>query len=222
MLTRIYMGVIGRIYAFGVRRSRARAIKLDKKRGVDFYTMVDNKGTPEAVEGSYNYEAIGFLYDFYLRKFLRRQDHTGDRIIDVGCGKGRALELFLSFGFSKADGLEYSPKLSEIARKNMRTLGLPCEIFTGDAAEFDGYDAYNWFYLYNPFNQNIMLSFIGRLKESLQRNPRVIKILYANPTCEKVFADAGFHMGVVNEGKEGVCRICLITNEGMPEDAADK
>ena len=193
-------------------------IGKDKRRGVDFYAPVDNEGTPEALAGHIRYESTGFLFDRALKEFLRRQNHANDRILDVGCGKGRMLEVFHTFGFLKADGLEYSSELSKIARENMKKLGLPCEVFTGDAAEFDGYDTYNWFYLYNPFAQNIMLRFIGKLKESLRRNPRKITILYTYPRCESAFAEAGFHMGWAGAEKY---KVRLITNEGMPEAAAE-
>ena len=197
----------------------AYEVGKDKRRGVDFYTVVDNQGTPEALAGHHIYEATGFLFDLPLKAFLRNRitGEGDDRIIDVGCGKGRMLEIFHAFGFSKADGLEYSPALSEIARENMKKLGLPCEIFTGDAALFDGYDAYNWFYLYNPFTQDIMLRFIDRLKESLRRNPRAITILYTYPQFDSLFADAGFHMGWVGAVTH---LVRLITNEGMAEGAA--
>ena len=132
------------------------------------------------------------------------------------------LEIFTTLGFSKVTGLEYSPELSEIARENMKKLGLPCEVFTGDAALFDGYDAYNWFYLYNPFSGDIMRRFIGRLKESCRRAPRRITVLYTNPRFESLFAESGFHLEWIAKPHEGGrVGIRLITNEGMAEDAAD-
>lgn len=204
-------------YAFRKKLWFAAGSLNDKRRDVDFYTIVEHKGTPEALAGNHDYEATGFLYERHLKKLLRRSDHADDRIIDIGCGKGRALEIFNAFGFSKSDGLEYSPALSEIARENMKKLGLPCEVFTGDAALFGGYDDYNWFYLYNPFSHDIMLRFIEKLKESLRRSPRRITIIYALPTCETDFAKAGFHMDWA--GKEKY-KIGLITSEGMPEDGA--
>lgn len=209
--------MFGRIYKALQKRWHSYLINRDKKRGVDFYTGVDNKGTKEALAGHHRYTATSFLYNHTLKGFLRRQDHTGDRIIDVGCGKGRMLVFFNSFGFSKADGLEYSPELAEIARNNMKTLRLPCEVFTGDALLFDGYDVYNWFYLFNPFSRELMSQFADRLKESLQRRPRRITILYTHPASESVFADAGFHLEWIGTGKH---RIRLITNEGMAEYAA--
>lgn len=215
---RIRRGISRRLGAVKWKLRNMYAIRQDKKRGVDFYTVVSNEGTPEALAGNHIYQATSLLYGRDVREYLCKQDHTDDRVIDVGCGKGRMLELFTELGFAKADGLEYSPELSEIARKNMKTLGLPCQVFTGDAALFDGYDAYNWFYLFNPFNEKVMRKFIGKLEESLRRNPRAITVLYINPTCEKVFADAGFHMEM--SGRENR-RICLITNKGMAEGAPE-
>ena len=186
-------------------------IHKDKKRGVDFYLPVEKGEMRETQEGNVHYAATSPLYYRSLKEFLRRQDNGGNRIMDIGCGKGRMLEFFHNFGFSKADGLEYSSELAEIARKNMKTLGLPCEVFTGDAAEFEEYDTYDWFYLFNPFHQNIMLRFIGNLKESLRRNPRAITIVYTNPICASDFARAGFHLEYVGEGRH---QFCVVTSEG--------
>lgn len=206
-----------RIYKIRRKIWFAYWINKDKKRGVDFFTMVENKGTPEELAGHIHYEATGFLFERDLKKFLSQQNHANDRIIDVGCGKGRMLEFFHALGFSKSDGLEYSLELAEIARKNMKTLELPCGVFTGDAAEFDGYDSYNWFYLYNPFSHNIMLRFIGKIQESLRRNPRKITIVYTNPVCESDFAKAGFCLGYASAG---IYYFRVITNEKMPEEDA--
>lgn len=206
-----------RIYKIRRKIWFAYWINKDKKRGVDFFTIVENKGTPEELAGHCRYEATGFLFERDLKKFLSQSDHGDDRMIDVGCGKGRMLEFFHVLGFSASDGLEYSPELAEIARKNMKTLELSCEVFTGDAAEFDGYDAYNWFYLYNPFSHDIMMRFIGRIQESLRRNPRKITIVYTNPVCESDFAKAGFHLGYVSPG---IYCFRVITNEKTPEEDA--
>ena len=213
MFKRIYHRM--RVTAYHLFKSRDRKNKRwfpiirllkDKRQGVDFYTTAKT-----AEEGHSDYVPTSTLYDRHLKKFLRRRDHSGDSVIDVGCGKGRMLEVFHSFGFSKVDGLEYSAEMSETARENMKKLGLSSEIFTGDAAVFDGYDDYNWFYMFNPFDMNIMRKFLGRLEESLRRRPRAITILYANPHCESVFAEAGFHIEDLTGGAK---HISLITNEG--------
>lgn len=211
-------GIARSIYKFRRKLWFAYQVGNDKRRGVDFFTKVDNKGTPEALSGHYAYEATGFLFERYLKEFLCRQDHAADCIIDVGCGKGRMLEFFSALGFCKSDGLEYSPELAEIARKNMKVLGLPCQVFTGDAAGFDGYDAYNWFYLYNPFSHDIMLRFIGKIQESLQRKPRRITIIYTNPTCEDDFAQAGFNLGYKSAG---MYWIRVITNGKIQESSTN-
>lgn len=175
-----------RPYELYAKLSLSRSLAEDKRRGVDFFAPYFN--------GSHRYRATPRMYDRAVKKILRQSDHAGDRILDVGCGKGRMLEELSAFGFLKVDGLDYDSHLVEIARKNMKTLGLPCEVFIGDATAFDGYDAYNYFYLCQPFPEDIMLRFIDKLKESLRRSPRAITIVYMNPVCEKNFADAGFRL----------------------------
>ena len=65
-------------------------------------------------------------------------------------------------------------------------------VFQGYAALYDAYDDYNYFYLYNPFNEVIMTPFLQHVKESAARNPRDIHIIYHNPVHHELFAEEGF------------------------------
>lgn len=182
----------------------------DKCRGTDFYASVENgeQGVPDSESGS-RYQASSPLYDCSLNAFLKQQHHKFDAIIDVGCGKGRMLEIFSHFDFSKVAGLEYSSELAEIARMNMQKLGLSCEVFIEDATVFNAYDDYNYFYLFNPFPQPIMEKFVEKVKESIAQNPRKVTIIYTNPLCLSVFLESGF-----SSRWEGGVRhkFCVITN----------
>lgn len=182
----------------------------DKCRHVDFYALAENgeQGCPPPEIGT-RYMASSPLYNRSIYSYLCRQDHTCDAIMDVGCGKGRMLEFFSRFGFQKVAGLEYSPELTEIARKNMRTLHLDCEVLRGDAADFDGYDSYNYYYLFNPFPQAVMEQFAGKLKESLGRNPRQITVIYTYAKCLSAFTNNGFYSRQEGYGKH---KFYVITN----------
>lgn len=165
----------------------------DRCRGTDFYASVESgeQGTPDSGSGS-RYQATSSLYDRSLKAFLKQQHHENDAIIDIGCGKGRMLEVFSCFDFSKVAGVEYSLELAEVARMNMQKLGVSCKVFTGDATIFNAYDDYNYFYLFNPFPEPIMEKFVKKLKESIAQNPRKITIIYTNPLCLSVFLESGF------------------------------
>lgn len=65
-------------------------------------------------------------------------------------------------------------------------------IFQGDAALYDAYDEYNYFYLYNPFNEIIMTPFLRHVKESAERSPRDIHIIYYNPVHHDLLLAEGF------------------------------
>jgi SAM-dependent methyltransferase len=110
-----------------------------------------------------------------------------DRLLDVGCGKGYALFLFHRFPFEVTDGVEISPYLVKIARLNLQKLKIPAVIYLSDAAAFQNLDSYNYFYLANPFPENVMAEFLENLKLSMLRNSRTVTILYLNPVCDKMF-----------------------------------
>lgn len=183
---------------------------LDKCRGIDFFAPVDNgeQGVPD-IEAGNRYQASSPLYDRSIKSFLIKSNHTNDKMLDVGCGKGRMLRFFSCYGFAKVDGVEYSPELAEIARRNMKKLGLPCEVFTGDAAEFTGYDGYNYSFLFNPLLPATMERFVGKLKESIARVPREITVMYTNPMCLSVFLENGF---TSHEEGYGRHEFAVITN----------
>ena len=55
----------------------------------------------------------------YLKKLLTSLDiQYNDKILDIGCAKGSALKVMLSYPFKKIDGLELSPELVKIAKRN--------------------------------------------------------------------------------------------------------
>lgn len=188
---------------------------LDKWRGIDFFAPADHgeQGVP-GIEIGVRYMASSPLYDHSIKAFLVKNRHLDDKMLDVGCGKDRMLRFFSRYGFAKVDGLEYSPELAEIARNNMKKLGLPCTVFTGDAAEFTGYDDYNYFYLFNPLSQITMERFVGKLKESIARVPREITIMYTHPICLSVFLENGFTSYREEHGKHS---FSVITNSAKKD-----
>ena len=95
--------------------------------------------------------------------------------------------------FGKVDGLEYSGVLADIAKQNMRKLHIPSQIFVENAAEFTQLD-YNHFYLFNPFPEKIMLSFVEHLCDNIKHHPHKVTIFYMNPVCKKCFTEHGFHI----------------------------
>tara|TARA_B100000963_G_C22588283_1_gene654212 strand:+ start:796 stop:1404 length:609 start_codon:yes stop_codon:yes gene_type:complete len=128
----------------------------------------------------------------YLKKLLKSLHiKYNDKILDIGCAKGSALKVMLSYPFKKIDGLELSPELVKIAKRNFQKLKTnKVEIFNENATCFMGYNNYNYFYLYNPFPKKIFEKFIKRINEQIKN--KEIFIIYNNPVCHDLLIDSNF------------------------------
>ena len=115
-----------------------------------------------------------------------------DRILDIGCGKGKMVFYFDRSGFGRSDGIEYSKELADCAKRNLKRLNRNCRIMHGDAVRFEGYKDYNYFYLYNPFGAATMRLVMQKIEESHAINPRKITIIYYHPLCHEQVVQSGF------------------------------
>ena len=108
-----------------------------------------------------------------------------DAAIDIGCGKGKAMYLMSRFPFSEIKGYDLSDELVKIANRNFKTLGLArCGAFTADAAVYDDYDRFNYFYLYNSVPEKVFEKLVGHIWDSIRRNPRKCVFIMMNPHYE--------------------------------------
>lgn len=114
---------------------------------------------------------------------------SSDRIIDIGCGKGRAINILLNFDFDHVDGIELSKYIAKTAKTNFIKLKKDkrVSIFSEDATIFKNYSKYTMFYLYNPFSCEIMEMFLKNLSEVFNNTDKDMFIIYRNPTCHKLF-----------------------------------
>jgi SAM-dependent methyltransferase len=149
---------------------------------IDYLTTVDATNLGLDNKYSHSYEPVSGIFLKKVLSYLKINNQDG--ILDIGCGKGYALKIMLRFPFARVDGIEISDILAEIAinnfkkRKNKRP-----SIYIENAIDFNGYDSYNYFYFFNPFPSPVMLKTLEKLKESIQKKPRKIFIIYVNPIC---------------------------------------
>jgi len=156
-----------------VFRVRVHIQKIDLKN-----SYLDELHLPE--DRCHYYANSGGLH---LEKVLRTLKITPrDAIVDFGSGKGGALITMARYPFARIMGVEISPGLIEIARRNLNKLGIKnVAMVACDAADFTDLDAYNHFYFFSPFPGNVMRAVIGNIRDSLARVPRKAIIIYFNP-----------------------------------------
>jgi SAM-dependent methyltransferase len=111
-------------------------------------------------------------------------DHTRYTFIDYGSGKGRILLLASMFPFKKIIGIEFSPELNEIAKKNIKMWKhsdqrcFDIETICIDACEYDPVDGPLVLFFFTPFKPPVAEKVISRIKRNLCQNPRPIQIVY--------------------------------------------
>jgi hypothetical protein len=117
-----------------------------------------------------------------------------DVFVDIGCGKGRVICCASRLSLQKIIGIELNKELVAMAEANIQKIRRPksrVEIINVSADEYDYTDA-TAIYLYNPFEAPIMDKVLSQFASSLKRNPRNLKIAYANPLQEQLFKQTGW------------------------------
>ncbi|MBX9796664.1 hypothetical protein [Sphingomonas sp.] len=115
--------------------------------------------------------------------------------IDYGCGKGRIVLLAAAKTFRRAIGVEYSPILTEIARRNSAiflTRGgarQTPEFWQGNAADYVPPAGNLFCYLYNSFEADILSGCLEQLEAAKRADPAAdIVLAYVNPQYGDVVA----------------------------------
>lgn len=201
-----------RLFTKLVNRVSLEGQKLSEKmRGLDFISIVQPESVGLDSKLAYRSSPSG---DEYLNRLLKDcRIQPNDAIIDVGCGKGNAIRWMSRFPFAKVDGLELSEQLAAIARRNFVRLGeMRVTIYTGDARAFEGYDAYDFVYFYNPFPPVVMQDVMQALIRSVDRHPRELIIIYNNPTCEADVLQSGRFQALCTYPAKWNNRIVLYSN----------
>lgn len=163
---------------------------LEKPRGLDF-----SKPDTSFVKGD------------SLENYYSRTDHstlkqvndylnlcTKDSFLDIGSGKGMVLYYFAKRNSGKICGIEKFDELANISKKNMQLLKIDdrVEIVTMDAMEFDRYDEFNYFFVFNPFKYEVAQAVIKKIMDSWQNNHREIRVVSVQAFFNEYFIRAGF------------------------------
>lgn len=117
--------------------------------------------------------------------------------LDIGCGKGRAMCVAAYHGFTRISGVDFSRTFCEAAEKNLLTVKqqLPAIDFfisVEDAAGTIIPPDVDCIFLFNPFDETVMKKVVHNIKQSLDKHPRALNIIYANPLYKKLFTSNGF------------------------------
>lgn len=125
----------------------------------DFHRMIADLGLPEEALADYTF-------------------------IDIGSGKGRALFLAASYPFQRILGVEMSPILHHVATQNVerfqahRPTCPPIQLCCQDATTFPFPETPLVLYFFHPFDETVMARVMTNLRQTVQRVPRTVFLLY--------------------------------------------
>ncbi len=176
-------------------RSRASAILFDRRYGVRTEEDVPLEDLGVAAPGRNGYMPYRLRL---LRRVLSQQEVTErDVFLDVGSGMGRVvLQAALHYPFRRVIGVEVSRQLNDIAVANVCRLRgkLRCRsvvLVHADVLDFDIPADASIVFLFNPFSGVVFSRFVERLLESVDRHPREVRIIYADPKEEATLLATG-------------------------------
>jgi SAM-dependent methyltransferase len=122
-----------------------------------------------------------------LRRALGRlRVGPGDVFLDYGAGMGRALLVAGGLPFRRIVGVELSDRLATAARENIdrclpRMKTADFEVVVADALDYDVPDDVTVAYFHCPFLGDTFEGVIDRLLASVDRSPRVVRLVYNYP-----------------------------------------
>jgi hypothetical protein len=116
-------------------------------------------------------------------------------LVDCGCGKGKVLLVAGECGVAEIRGVEFATELCDIARSNWdKVFGRSesnsrCEILCSDILNYEIRDNDSMFFLFNPFEPQVLEALLQNIQASIQRTPRqiVIAAAFLSDTYAEVF-----------------------------------
>ncbi len=127
--------------------------------------------------------------------FSRVDISPDDVLVDVGCGKGRIINYWLSCKYkNEIIGLELDAEIAEKTASQFSHWD-NVKIIAGDAIEH--LPAHGTiFYFYNPFMEKQVEQFEKRLIEKIGNNP--VKVIYYNPKSIHAFDNGSWDIQHIN------------------------
>ena len=171
--------------AIGLAWHRAAATRWERRLGIE--TAGDHLLAQEGLaRPAYHDHSPSSVLD--LRRALRIASPSpeSDTFIDFGSGRGRVVLMAAMLPFRRVIGVEISPQLNEVARRNLEIARsrLSCqevELVTASADQYEVPHDVTVVYFYNPFSGDVLNRVVANVRRSLEAAPRRLTVVYGTP-----------------------------------------
>lgn len=172
---------------------------FDLRHGVSTGGWVELKGLDIPSENKsrgVDYQPIkSAIFSSAMRSFAIPPDGV---FVDFGSGKGRALIMAIQYGFQHVVGIEFAQELCLESEHNLARFRarsgkqFDAEILNLDATRYPITAKSSVFFLYNPFQEDVLIQVLNNIRASLQTEPRRAHLVYANPVHRQVLDEDPF------------------------------
>ena len=169
---------------------------FDLKHGTETFTWINLSdlkiNSTNTLSGS-NYRPSRVKPFYKLFRSLNLPKDAG--FVDFGSGKGRTLIMAMEVGFERVVGVEFSPELCEIARRNVAVYlakrdSVPdVVVIECDVVDYDISPSDQIFYLANPFDDTVLHKMWTNICNSIKASPRNMWIIYHNPVHHDIIKE---------------------------------
>ena len=185
--------VLHHVLRNGMRRTASNGWRHVADRYREFRLGINTRGSIAGEvlghgEDSFGYQPIPYrTIDLALRSLAVDDFNT---FVDFGCGKGRAVVAAGLWPFKRIIGVERSAELCKIARQTVaqarQRLRCPdIEIVEADARDYLPPDDVTVAFFFNPFDRDILLAVLERLRATRHQPPLPLKIIHGLPKCRE-------------------------------------
>lgn len=177
-------------------RQEWRGEKKYRINTTSFSNLSRFKITGNQLSHATEYMPVNYFTIEHLFTHLPEQAKKGS-LLDIGCGKGRAMCVAASFGFQKVIGIDFAKEMIEAAEKNLAVTkstypSLEYQLTWADLSTLEIGKELQTVFLFNPFDEILLKTVVQKIEASLKAYPRELYVLYASPRHEDVFFAAGY------------------------------
>jgi len=175
-----------------IKRGPKYNINTIKPESLDTLTIADGDKSKSSSYEALNYFILEILLENFCKLFPREK-----KLIDVGSGKGRVMVAAAHYGFKNITGVDFAKELCAAAERNINkiktqfpetTFNVYCKDILNYAINADD----KVFFLFNPFNNEIMEKFLEKIDRSVREHRRTIYFIYANPQQKEILIQNGY------------------------------
>lgn len=154
----------------------------------DKLLQIKTGGRDDSLSDSYNYPYEPTPYCVLERLANSGYIRKKDRLLDYGCGKGRA-GFFLSYQTKTVvTGIEYDERMYQYALDNQKTFlsAVKPDFVLTKAENYEVPATVNRCYFFNPFSIEILRKVMARITASYYAHPREILLFFYYPSKEYI------------------------------------